>query len=320
MCAAAAAPEPKTEALGQPRGEEQDREMPTWIDPTDVLSSPATACALVGVGAVIGVIGGMFGVGGGFLLTPVLMEIIGIRTEYAIGSASCHAVGIASSGLRRHLRTGRADLRLGLTIAVFAAVGAFCGSMIVSHMKNSWTTPQEQAWFTTTVRVVMLVTLGLVTFFLVKPARSGVRAPLQRLPIGRRWPVPGQEDESLSAPGVLAATLACGLASGFLGIGGGVLYLPLLVIAVGAEPVNAIRVSLIVVLCSAVGATIGHAWSGNVSLTIAMLMIVGSSLGVQLGAYLNDRMHARRFRRYFAVVVVAAMALVAWKLVRKFPA
>ena len=127
--------------------------------------------------------------------------------------------------------------------------------------------------------------------------------------------MPGYSDKTFSLSAAVLAACGCGLVVGFLGIGGGVIYLPLIVVAVGVQPIYAVRISLVVVLCSAVCSTAGYAWRDNVSLAIAGLMIVGSSLGVQLGAMLCQRLHGDRVRKYFAVVVLAAMALTAWRTI-----
>ena len=125
--------------------------------------------------------------------------------------------------------------------------------------------------------------------------------------------MPGYWDKTFSLSVTVISVYLCGLVVGFLGIGGGVVYLPLLVVAIGVQPIYAVRISLIVVLCSAACSTVGYAWRGNVSLAIAALMIVGSSLGVQLGAMLCQKLHADRIKKYFALVVLAAMALTAWR-------
>ena len=283
------------------------------LDPTGVLASPGMVLALIGVGALIGLVGGLFGVGGGFLLTPILLlKPFGIPDHIVLGSASCHAIGIAATGLRRHLRIGRVDLRLGVGVAVGAGLGSYCGSQLSSGLAELWA-GDEQVVFQLVLRAVLLVVLGFVAVVTARPVRPEVDALFQRVPLGPRRPVPGYSDKTFSLSATFVAACFCGLVVGFLGIGGGVLYLPLLVVAVGIQPIYAVRISLIVVLCSAACSTVGYAWRDNVSLAIATLMIVGSSLGVQLGAVLCQKLHGDRVRRYFALVVLVAMALTAWR-------
>jgi len=284
------------------------------FDPTGVLNSPWMILALIGVGALIGTIGGLFGVGGGFLLTPILlMKQFGLPDEIVLGSASCHAVGIAGTGLRRHLRNGRLDLKLGLSIAIGAGLGSLVGSQLSSSLAAACTNEQH-VHFQLILRGVLLVVLALVAFAIARGVRAEKDAPFQRIGLGLAWPVPGFSDKTFSLTATVIAACLCGVVVGFLGIGGGVVYLPLLVVAVGVQPISAVRISLVVVLCSAACSTVGYAWRGNVSLAIAFFMIVGSSLGVQLGARLCERLHGDRVRRYFALVVLVAMGLTAWRM------
>lgn len=278
------------------------------LDPTGVLDSMWMILALIGVGALIGTIGGLFGVGGGFLLTPILlMPQFGLEDKYVLGSASCHAVGIAATGLRRHLRIGKVDLKLGLSIAIGAGLGSYAGSQLSSGLG-------QHVHFKIILRGVLLVVLAFVAYTIARPVRAEKDALFQRISLGIEWPVPGFSDKTFSLTATIIAACFCGLVVGFLGIGGGVVYLPLLVVAVGVQPISAVRISLIVVLSSATCSTVGYAWRGNVSLAIAFFMIVGSSLGVQLGALLCEKLHGDRVRRYFALAVLAAMALTAWRM------
>lgn len=284
------------------------------LDPTGVLSSPYMVLALIGVGALIGTVGGLFGISGCFLLTPILLlKVFGIPDHIVLGSASCHAVGIAATGLRRHLRIGRVNLRLGLGIAIGAGLGSYCGSQISSIMAELWT-GRQHLYFPLVLRGVLLAVLAFVALVIARPVRPGVDAPFQRIPLGPHWPVPGLSGKTFSLSATIISAAICGVVVGFLGIGGGLVYMPLLVIAVGVQPIHAVRISLIVVLCSAVCSTVGYAWRGNVSLAIAAFMIVGSSLGVQLGALLCQKLHGDRVRRYFVLVVLAAMVLTAWHM------
>ena len=285
------------------------------FDPTGVLSSPGMMLALIGAGAAIGTIAGLFGTSGGFLLTPILLlKPFGLPDQIVLGSVSCHAVGLAATGLRRHLRIGRVDLRLGLSIALGAGLGSYGGSQLSSELAAAWTGPQE-VYFQLVLRAVLLVVLAFVAFVIARPVRAETDAPFQRLGLGPQWPVPGFSDKTFSLPLTVVAATVCGLVVGSLGIGGGVVYLPLLVVAVGIQPISAVRISLVVVLCSAACATVGYAWRGNVSLTVAMFLMGGSSLGVQFGTLLCQKLHGDRIKKYFALVVLAAMAVTAWHMV-----
>ncbi len=287
--------------------------IPQWLDPTFVTQDPIRMVGLVFAGLVIGAVGGLFGVSGCFLLMPILAEVFGIPYKYAVGSASVHAVGIAATGLRKHLRIGGVDLKLGMMIACGAMVGSFCGSQIMVALTNVYSAEMLD----TTMRIVMIALLGLVAFMVSRPAKGdGHRTLAQRVPFGPRRPVPGKEDRSFSIPAAILLAVVCGLVAGFLGLGGGVMYLPMMILAIGATPHAAVRVTLVVTLFSAIASTIGHTLAGHASLAIAMLLMVGSSIGVQIGSQICHKIHGDGIRKYFVMVVLTAMAMVAWKLIK----
>jgi uncharacterized membrane protein YfcA len=116
----------------------------------------------------------------------------------------------------------------------------------------------------------------------------------------------------VSLPGLLGVGLGIGLLAGLMGIGGGVLFVPLLILVVGLAPHQAVGTSLGVVLLSSISGTIKHGLAGRVSLSLTMVLLVGSTLGVQLGAGVCRRLGGRQLRQYFAVLVfLAAVALAA---------
>ena len=115
---------------------------------------------LVGVGALVGFLSGMFGVSGGFLLTPILM-MIGIPPTVAAASDSCQIVAGASSGAGAHFRLGNVDVKLGLTLLVGGLAGGWIGVQIIKVLRALGT-----ADFTITVTyVVMLGAIGSYMFF-----------------------------------------------------------------------------------------------------------------------------------------------------------
>lgn|GEM_PF-4015628 len=285
--------------------------IPEWLNPGGLVDGPGIVVVLFGIGAIIGTLGGLFGIGGAFLLTPILGELVfgkllgrppEVAYSYATGSAACHALGIATTSLRRHLRIGGVNWGLGFGIAAGASVGALGGSTVNGLLKGS---PQ----FPIICQIIQIVVLTLIAILIIRPARPGARAPLQKLPVGPRWPVPGEPSKTFSIPGAFVLFLLGGLVAGFLGITG-VVYLPMLILAVGAQPHNALRVSLIVSACSALVSTAKFAWSEQVNLLVVLSLICGSALGVQFGAMLCQRFHGDRLKKYFSIVVLVAMAIV----------
>ena len=122
---------------------------------------------------------------------------------------------------------------------------------------------------------------------------------------------------SVSIPIALAAGLCIGAMTGLLGIGGGVIVMPIFIYLLGVPTKMAVGTSLFLVLLSSLIGTAGHALSGNVSLRLAIYLMLGSTFGAQLGARLTSRVRSQRIRGYFALIVLLAAGMVIYKLIRQ---
>ncbi len=282
------------------------------------VSGPLLVAALVGLGLAIGVLTGLFGVGGGFLLNPLMIVLLGIHESVVVGTSLCFMVGTGAAGVSRHLRSRNVEPRSTLLIGVGAVVGTVLGAQVHTSLKAEMS-PHD---FKITILVLYLVLLVGTAYLVYRgPGGDSKRGSLlQRLPVGPRVNLPAVGLTSVSLPGLMVVGLPIGIVSGLLGIGGGVLFMPLLLLVVGLTAHQAVGTSLGVVLFNGVIGTIEHGRAENVSLWVAMTLLVGSSVGVQAGAWINDRLHAHRLRRWFALVVLLAALLVAGDLIRQLSA
>jgi len=279
---------------------------------------------LIGLG--VGYLAGMLGVGGGFIANPLLNGVLGIPMAIVSGSSLCQISGTSLSGLLRHRRHGHFDAR----VAVIVLGGVFCGEeagvAIIGWLKGLGQVELAGGWFDVSELVLraafllMLVFIGGFVFF--ESRRAGRLAADGRPEAPRAWlarvklppcvtPVGGQP---VSVMLLALVGLPIGLAQGLLGIGGGVLLLPMLVYVVGVSTHAAVGTDLMVVFIGSLWGTFRHAADGNVSLSLAAALLVTSTFGSQLGALTTTRLPAHRLRRYFSLVVAAAALLVAWKL------
>jgi len=274
---------------------------------------PWLLAGLVGFGLLVGVLTGLFGVGGAFLITPLLNVGFGIPYQLSIGSGLCFTIGTSSSGMRRHLRLGNVELRLALYLAVTSIVGALGGASLNRFVEVQL----GQSSYTLVMHSLFIILLGATAFAVGKrnSTRHSGKSPLQRLAIGPSIDLPGAGLTGLSLPGVCAVGLGIGLLGGMMGIGGGVLFMPLLILVVGLTPHQSVGTSLAVVLCSSTAGALKYGWHGNVNLCIVMSLLVSSVFGVQIGAWICHRLHAEQLKRYFAFLVLAVMVLIAAKLV-----
>lgn len=272
--------------------------------------------ALAAFGFFIGILTGLFGVGGAFLVTPLLNILFGIPYALAIGSGLSFTIGSSSSGLGRHMRLGNFEPRSILILAATSMLGAVLGATLNGSLNLSL----GEHNYTLMMHGLFIVVLLVTAKTIVRPSArdTGGRSILQRLPIGPYLDMPTAGLTHVSVPGLCLAGLAIGVMKGMLGIGGGVLLMPLLILLVGLRAHQAVGTSLGVVMFSSIAGTVKYGLDGKVNLWIVMALLFGSTLGVQIGAQLCNRLHGMRLRRYFAVLVLLTAALIAadlgWKL------
>jgi hypothetical protein len=281
------------------------------------LAGFALYAALAGMGLGIGMLTGLFGVGGAFLVVPLLNTLLGIPYELAIGSSLCFVAGTSTAGLIRHARLGNVELAAAVFLSAGSMVGAVLGDMLqdvlVRHVAGG-----DQARFDTLMDVLFVGLLCVVILSVVReprPHASG-KVALQRMSLGPRVDLRKAGREGVSGTGLVAIGLLVGVMTGVFGVGGGVLFVPILLIFVGMSPHLAVGTSLGVVLLASTAGTVKKGLADEVSLTIAMALLLGSVLGVQAGVWLCGRIGGKQLRRYFALVVAAAVVMLLVDLAR----
>lgn len=279
------------------------------------LQGPALLIALAGVGFCIGLLTGLFGVGGGFLITPLLNNLLGVDYSLAVGSSLCFIVGISASGLRLHRRLGNVEPKTIALLACGSIVGTLLGDGIHNWLKHSVASTEQD--FNNIMNGLFLGIL-LLTAWLVwrgPSARHGGKSVLQRLAVPPNITLRAAGLENISLPGMLLVGMGVGVLTGLLGVGGGVLFMPVLLLVVGLQAHQAVGTSLGVVMVSAIVGTVVKGLHGQVSLAIAGSLLITSMVGVQLGAWLCQKLHADKLRKFFALIVLAAALMVLYKLI-----
>ncbi len=296
--------------------------------------NPGLLAALVALGLVVGGLTGLFGVGGAFLVTPLLIVVFRVDESLAIGSGLCAIIGTSAAGLSRHWRMGSVEFKTMLMLAAGAMPGAFLGAMLHQYLRSALGEVGGLG-FPVIMRGLFLVLLPIAGYLAYRgPTRHGSGLTiLQRLRLPPRVSLGAAGLTGVSLPGLCILGLSVGIVTGLLGVGGGVLYMPLLVAVVGLSAHQAVGTSLGVVLLGAIVGTIRYATFptassqmaqyepiGNVSLGIAILLLVGGTIGVQVGVWICHRLHATQLRRYFIVIVLLTAVLVAADLINKITA
>lgn len=278
---------------------------------------------LAAIGFTIGVLGGFFGVGGGFLAGP-LMFLIGVPMNFVIGTDLTHIAGKSVVAARRHWILGHVDLRLGVLMILGTVPGVELGAQIIEQLKRSYAIDRVIGG----VYVILLLSIGCFMVWegwqAVRRAPSADNGPVRGERIRRamrrlclppmiRLPVSGVE--SVSFWTILVVGFLVGLLAGMLGVGGGFLRLPALIYLIGIPTHVAIGTDLFEIIFSAGYGTITHAVKGNVDIMIALVMHTGAAIGAQFGALSTVYFSGPKIRLGFSMLPFVGALLVLSKLI-----
>jgi len=294
----------------------------------DIAGHSVSLVALVSLGVLVGLVAGMFGVGGGFVLTPLLSVVLDVPLPIAVGSGMCQMIGTAMVALLRHQKLGQGETRVDWLMLAGSLVGAVAGARTVKALQAAGSiliqgksVPLVSAVLYLCYIVFLLGALAP----LIRRQRGGVEllayvrhGPLSRVRIPPFVDFPRVPLTGISAPVVAYVGLGLGYLSGLLGVGGGIALMPVLLYGFGFPMRQAAGTGILVLLVTAVGGTVAHALAGNVHLGLAMVVLVGASMSAQVGALATNRLPAGLLRRGLALMIVATTCAVAFQLVRQF--
>jgi hypothetical protein len=288
---------------------------------------PVSLIALVFLGLVVGYVAGMFGVGGGFLLTPVLIALIGVPAPVAVGSALCQTCGTSIVSFLKYRHLKRGETRIDLVMIGGSLMGVDAGTRLLTHLSGLGQWRQVPA-VTIVLDGLFIVLLSLITVYV---ARDAWRARLREAPredetvpgpLVTRVRIPPYIDlprvglKQVSVPMMSCVGFGLGVASGLMGIGGGVLFMPILLYGFGLSIRNAAGTGVLLLFVTVVAGTFAQALHGYVSLRLAMALLVGSSVGAQLGALTTHVLPNRILRLLFAILVGATVVMISVDLIR----
>lgn len=286
--------------------------------------------ALAGLGLFIGYVAGMFGVGGGFVLTPLLMYVFQVPAPIAVGSALCQKCGTSvSSYLKyRHLKHG--EPMFDLVMIGGSLIGVDAGTRLLAFLSRQadWrlnpNRPPVPA-VNVILDILFIILLSFTAFFTFreawrvrdKPLRGDVTIPgplVTRLRIPPYIDLPKVELKQVSIPVLVYLGFLLGLASGLMGIGGGVIFTPILMYGFGLSARNASGTVILLLFVTVAVGTIEQSLQGFVSLKLGMAILVGSSIGSQFGAITTHYLPNRMLRMIFAILVGSTVLLILWDL------
>jgi len=282
------------------------------------------------LGTIVGFLSGLFGVGGGFLVTPMLNIVFRVPYNVAAGSGLAQILGTSVSATAKHRGLGNVDVKLGSCVFASGCIGAECGARVVELLESAEpiiVAGRDVARLELFVPVAFLVLLSTVgTITLKESRRARRRAPrggVVETPIANRLrniripptiSLRAPAIESISLWILLGIGLATGFVAGFLGVGGGFVLMPLLVYGVGVPTTVAIGTGLFQAMLLSSFGTLTHALKGNVDLVLVLLLLAGSVIGAQFGASLIRKVRAAKIRYWFSLIVFSAAMAVLVKL------
>lgn len=251
----------------------------------------------VAIGLASGVLSGMFGIGGGVLTTPAIRLLLGAPALVAVGTPLVAIIPSAVTGAFSYARSRIADVRSGLIIAAAGALSAIAGA---------WATKLVGGTF------VLVATAAVIVYAAADMALQVVRPPKAVCDEPPTTDAPGEQVEPAAGaelacerPGVFALAvigLVTGFYSGFLGLGGGFIIVPMLTRWQRFSIKRAIGTSLVAVSLLAVPGTITHSLLGHIDWGIAAALVVGVIPGAMIGAKITLGTSDRHVRIGFAVL------------------
>ena len=281
----------------------------------------------VGLGLAVGLLSGLFGVGGGFLMTPLLI-MFGIPSTVAAATDSNQIVAASTSGTYAHWKVGNVDFKMGLYLLIGGFVGGLAGVQAIKILKAT-----GNADFV--IKMTYVLMLGIVgTYMLIESLQSMKKAKNKEVGANGRSPVQSQESgftkflkslplqthfeksgvtHSLLLPVIFGGFV--GILAAIMGVGGGFLMVPVMVYILRMPMHVVVGTSLFQILFNCIEVTFLQAYTNhNVDFILAVLLLVGSTVGAQVGAVFGRKLKGEQLKIILALIVLVVTAKIVLEL------
>lgn len=265
---------------------------------------------IVALGGMVGVLSGMFGVGGGFLTTPLLI-FYGIPPTVAAASAATQVTGASVSGMLAHLRRDGVDMRLGTVLVSGGILGSGLGAILFEWLES-------KGQIDTVISILYLILLGSIGGMMLRESiatlqaeRSGTTPQIRKrrhhpliliLPFRWRFYKSGLYMSPL-APLILG--IVTGMMTMLLGVGGGFIMVPAMLYILGMGAQVVVGTSLFQILFTTIATTMIHSVTTRaVDIVLALLLLTGGVVGAQFGARFAMKVNPARLRLGLAIIVL----------------
>lgn len=280
------------------------------------------AWKLILLGFTVGVIGGFFGVGGAFMVTPAL-NVFGFPMAYAIGTDMAHIAGKSIVATAKHRKFGNVDMKLGALMIVGTAVGIELGANFIMWLEKIGKVDMIVRY------TYMALLFGLGSFMLYeynkltkgaaakdkKVSDAGTSALALKM---HKINIPPMINLKVSGFRIslwviVGVSMFTGFIAGFLGVGGGFIRMPALLYIIGAPTRIAVGTDLFEVMISGAYGAFSYAMKARVEIIAAVVMLIGASVGAQFGTLATQYVKGLKIRLYFSVTMLLAGVSVVFK-------
>ncbi|MEO1700897.1 MAG: sulfite exporter TauE/SafE family protein [Pseudomonadota bacterium] len=278
------------------------------------------ALVLLSMGAAVGFLSGMFGVGGGFLITPLLI-FYNIPPAVAVATGANQIVASSVSGVLSHLRRKGVDVKLGVVLLVGGLAGSSLGVVIYTYLL-------QVGQLDLIISILYVLMLGIVGSLMLKESLSAWRKSRAGTPVAMRksgqhnWihrlPFKIRFKRSrlyISVIPVVLLGAIIGMLAAIMGVGGGFILVPAMIYLLRVPTNVVIGTSLFQIIFVAAYTTIVQAIANHtVDIVLAVLLMLGGVAGAQYGAYAGQRLRGEQLRAMLALLVLAVAFRLAYQL------
>ncbi|MDG2355355.1 MAG: sulfite exporter TauE/SafE family protein [Paracoccaceae bacterium] len=273
---------------------------------------------LVGLGGIVGVLSGMFGVGGGFLMTPLLF-FIGIPPAIAVASEANQILGASTSGAIAHFKRRTVDVKMGLLLVLGGVVGSAFGVELFGILKNL-------GQLELIIKICYVFFLGIIGLLMFVESIRALRdikknkkrlkkrhhSWMQGLPLKMRFRASNLYISSIPA---LVIGFFVGILAAIMGVGGGFIMVPAMIYILGMPTKVVVGTSLFQIIFVTGTTTFLHASKNfSVDIVLATLLLIGGVVGAQIGTRLGLRLQSEQLRILLAILVLSMCFKIALEL------
>ena len=272
---------------------------------------------LIILGLAVGFLSGMFGVGGGFLMTPLLI-LMGIPPAVAVASEANHILAASVSGFLAHMRRKNFDFLMGIILLTGGVVGSIIGVFLLKYLLSIG----YEKIFISISYVLILIVVG---FYMLKESISSLKnisdgkikklhdhAWFHGLPFKLKF---RKSHLYISVLPPIIIGLIAGILSSVMGVGGGFILIPAMIYILGMPTQIVVGTSLMQIIFVTLVSTIMHSYiNQTVDVILSSLLLLGAVIGAQIGTRVMIRLKGEQIRFLFAIIIILVAAVLLLEL------